>query len=97
MSKVISLVVPDEEREKAAFALVAVRRTSQAKEHGMVNVPAEHWLRLIMEELGETAYALNQGESHIRIIEELQDVGALAVAAIASLWRQADEAGGKTT
>lgn len=89
----ISLEVFAEPFEAEAFGLIASRRQEQGAAGKVAeDLTPEHWLRLLMEELGEVALEVNDGDGLYDIVEELRDVGALAVAAIASLWRQAQNA-----
>lgn len=86
--RVVTFEVPHEEREAEALGLVIAKRGEQNREHGQRDFTAGTWLNLLLEELGEAAQALNDGQSLVKVVEELQDVGALAIAGIASLWRQ---------
>ena len=85
----VSMVVPRLEWEARALALVTKRRVENFEKHGVQDLDPEHWLRLIMEEVGELARALNEHESGGRFIEELRDTGALCTMAIASMCRRA--------
>lgn len=63
-----------------ALGPVALERRRQTKLFGEQNHTHEEWLRILIEEVGEVARALNEDDSVEHLCEELTQVAAVAVA-----------------
>lgn len=66
-----------------SLALIRIRterRSQDSKWGSQRRLPDDTWLRILMEEVGEVAEVLNDGEGLERLDEELSQVAAVAVA-----------------
>lgn len=76
----------------AIFDLIEARREKQDQKWGYDrHLPDDTWFRILGEEYGEIAKALNEHEDCAQLIDELLDLAAVAVAWMEDQlsWREA--------
>jgi len=66
-------------------------RRQQVLKWGEQNHALDRWMTILLEEIGEAAKAINEGDTVAAITAELVQVAAVAVAAVESFERNSDE------